>query len=382
MRPTDEAQLAEALRQAKGPVRIRGGGTRGAAASGPAEVIETGALSGIRLYEPGALTLVAGAGTPLQEVAQVLAEKNQRLPFEPMDCRALLGREGTPTLGGVAATNLAGPRRVQAGAVRDFMLGVRFVDGSGRVIANGGRVMKNVTGYDLVKLLGGSWGRLGVMTELAFKVLAIPQAEATLIRRGETMAEAVPVLCQAMGTPFDVSGAAWAEGARLVRVEGMAGSVAYRAAQLDAALGGGHEIVEDAESAALWRDVRDVTAFADRPGAVWRVSVKPTDGPRLIAALAEAGLAAQAICDWSGGLLWLLLGEDGDAGAGVLRGLVTKMGGHATLFRAGPDLRRRVPMFHPEPAGIARLTEGLRRHFDPRGLFSEAKTDAATKVTA
>ncbi|QPM91712.1 glycolate oxidase subunit GlcE [Pseudooceanicola algae] len=370
MRPASEIELAEAIRDASGALRIRGGGTRGAWVPGSAEVLETAGLAGIRLYEPGALTLVVGAGTSLAEVEAALAEKGQRLAFEPMDNRALLGRKGTPTIGGVVAANISGPRRVQAGAARDFLLGVRFVDGAGQVLSNGGRVMKNVTGYDLVKLMAGSWGTLGVLSEVSLKVLARPQAEATLVLRGQGAAAAVADLCRAMGTPWDVSGAAWRGPAqeRLIRVEGLLGSVTYRAGRLRDLLGA-DAVVTGEESATLWRDLRDVTDFAGQTAPLWRISLKPTDGPALLSRLEVAGISHQAICDWSGGLVWLqMVGPSAQAGA--LRAAVDALGGHATLMRASEEERARIPMFHPEPSPVARLTGALRARFDPRGILN------------
>ncbi|MDF0603117.1 glycolate oxidase subunit GlcE [Psychromarinibacter sp. C21-152] len=375
MAPTTEADLAAAVASADGPLRVLGGGTRPVGRPVAGTPLSAAALSGVELYEPGALTLVVRAGTPLAEVEDVLAAENQRLPFEPMDHRALLGTEGTPTIGGVVAANVSGPRRVQAGACRDFLLGVRFVDGTGTVVKNGGRVMKNVTGYDLVKLMAGSWGTLGVLTEVSLKVLAGPEAEATLVARGLNDAEAVAALCRALGTPFDVSGAAHlgdgvADGPRTqVRVEGMASSVVYRVERLLAELPG-FVAVEGAESAKLWREVRDVTPFAGEAGAVWRVSVKPTDGPALTAALRAAGLAHRALYDWGGGLVWLLVPEDGDAGAGAVRDAVAARGGHATLVRASEAVRAEVPVFQPEPGPLAAIGAGLRARFDPRGILN------------
>ncbi|MBL4916195.1 FAD-binding protein [Szabonella alba] len=378
MRPANEAELAEAVRAANGPLRISGGGTRGIGlASG--EALATGGLSGIRLYEPGALTLVAGAGTPLAEVEAALAAEGQRLAFEPPDLRGLLGRDGQSTLGGVAAANASGPRRVQAGACRDSMIGLRFVDGSGTVIANGGRVMKNVTGYDLVKLLAGSHGTLGVLTELAFKLQARPEAEATLICRGQGAEAGIAALTAALGTPFDISGAAWldagatgADARTQVRVEGLAASVAYRAGRLRDGVLRNFDIVEGEASAALWREVRDVTPFAGRAGAVWRLSVTPTLAAGVVAAIRAAGhddLAA--IHDWGGGLIWLLLpvagdAESGDAGAGAVRDAVAQRGGHATLMR-GPA---GIAAFPPQPPALAAIEAGLRARFDPRGILN------------
>ncbi|WP_374375088.1 FAD-binding protein, partial [Tabrizicola sp.] len=221
MRPKTEAELAEMVAGAISPLLLRGGGTR-TLGHAMGEVLETGGLTGVDLYEPGALTLVVRAGTPLAEVEAVLAAERQRLAFEVPDLRGLLGREGVSTIGGVVATNASGPRRVQVGACRDACLGVRFVDGMGTVVKNGGRVMKNVTGYDLVKLLAGSRGVLGVLTEVSLKVQALPEAEATLVVEGLDDAAGLAALRSALGSPFDVSGAARHTGQSLIRVEGMA----------------------------------------------------------------------------------------------------------------------------------------------------------------
>ena len=380
MRPGDEAELVAALRGATGPLRIVGGGTRhlglgGTAALAGAEgVLETAGMAGVSLYEPEALTLVARAGTSLAAVAAMLAGERQRLAFEVPDLRGLLGRQGTSTLGGVVAANASGPRRIQVGACRDSLLGVRFVDGAGAVIKNGGRVMKNVTGYDLVKLMAGSHGTLGVLCEVSFKVQAEPEAEATLVWQGLTAELAVMALSTALGSPFDVSGAAHVAGLgqTMIRLEGMAGSVAYRSRALNAALGGGWAVVTDAASAQMWRCVRDVAALAGRPGAVWRVSVKPAAGPQVVAAMGAR--VRDAVYDWGGGLVWLLCdevaGADADAGASELRRLVRGFGGHATLMRASDAVRQRVPVFHPEAAGVAALSRGLRAKFDPRGILN------------
>jgi len=374
MTPESEAELAAVVAGASGPLRVIGGGTRPVGRTVAGDVLSVAGLSGVSLYEPGALTIVAGAGTPVAEIDTVLAEHGQRLAFEPMDHRALLGTTGTPTIGGVVAANVSGPRRIQVGACRDFLLGVRFVDGQGRIIKNGGRVMKNVTGYDLVKLMAGSHGTLGVLSELSFKVQAIPKAEATLVRRGLDAVRGAAALSAALASPYDVSGAAHVgagvlgEAARTcIRVEGMEHSVAYRAGQLG---GADWQVLEEADSAALWHDLRDVVPFAAREGAVWRVSVKPSDGPVLCAALDAGGLEHAAILDWGGGLVWLLVDEAGDAGAALIRQQTTTLGGHATLVRATPDLCAKVPVFEPQPAPIAALAAGLRARFDPRAILN------------
>jgi glycolate oxidase FAD binding subunit len=365
--PRDEADLAEAVAGARGPLRIVGGGTRSPGAPEAAEVLSLARLGGIRLYEPGALTLVAGAGTPLAEVEAALAAEGQRLPFEPMDHRALLGTAGEPTIGGVVAANVSGPRRVQAGACRDSLIGVRFVDGTGTVVKNGGRVMKNVTGYDLVKLMAGSHGTLGVLTEVSFKVLPGPAAQATLVLRGLTVARAVEAMSAALTSPYEVTGAAhgdWTgETATLIRIEGFAASVDYRAARLREALVrfGDAEVERDAVRLdALWRGVRDVLPFAGRDGDVWRVSVRPSDAPALVEAL-----GTECLLDWGGGLVWALAPPGTD-----LRARMGAIAGHATLVRAAPETRRRLGVFHPEPGPLAAIAEGLRRKFDPRGILN------------
>lgn len=358
MRPISEAEVSEAIHAARVPVTIIGGGTRrpGAAAG---DVLEMSGLSGVQLYEPGALTLVLRAGTPLAEIKALLAAERQRLAFEVPDLRRLLARVGPSTIGGVVASNASGPRRVQAGACRDSLLGVRFVDGAGRLVKNGGRVMKNVTGYDLVKLMAGSRGALGVLTEVSLRVQAQPETEVTLVARRE-LEDGLGALRGALRSPFEVSGAAYAEGHALLRVEGMAGSVAYRSQALRDRLGGEWDTVPDAASAALWRDVRDVSAFAGQGGSVWRLVVKPTEAAPLV-----QGLGATAVVDWGGGLVWLL--TEGGQGATVraaLRGI-----GHATLVRpsSGDEGTDLLP---PEPDDIARLSAGLRHMFDPRGIFA------------
>jgi glycolate oxidase FAD binding subunit len=368
MRPETEAELAEIIKGADGPLSIRGGNSRGMAPAGA--VLETGGLSGVELYEPGALTLVVKAGTPVAEVEALLASEGQRLPFEPMDHRALLGTTGEPTIGGLAAANISGPRRVQAGACRDHMLGVRFVDGNGVVLKNGGRVMKNVTGYDLVKLMAGSYGTLGVLSEVSFKVLPQPEAAATVLIDGLDEATAVQAMSAALGSPYDVTGAAHApvgvDGTpvTMVRIEGFAGSVAYRTEQLQAQLGkfGALRVETNADNlAAGWKWIRDVEGLAAQEGDVWRISVKPSDGPRVAAALNARGV----IYDWGGALVWALTDPGQD-----IRSLLAGIDGHATLVRASAETKAQIAMLQPEPAPIAALTAGIRQKYDPRGILN------------
>ena len=357
LRPETEADLAGIVRGANGPLVVRGGATRHLPVDG--DGLTTAGLAGITLYEPGALTLVARAGTPMAEIEAALQAEGQRLPFEPMDHRGLLGTEGIPTIGGAVALNVSGPRRVTVGACRDSLIGVRFVDGEGRVVKNGGRVMKNVTGYDLVKLLAGSRGRLGILSEVSFKVLPAAATEATLRLDGLSVAEAVRAMASGLTSPFEVNGAAHdtAEGATWLRIEGLAGSVDYRAGVLADRLAafGTATRIDPAESARIWRGVRDADAMAGS-GDVWRIHARPSLASDLVA---RAGGEA-ALLDWGGGLIWVRLAEGTD-----LRARLGSFDGHATRVRGGADLPTETP-------AVAALTAGLRAKFDPRGIFAGA----------
>ena len=386
--PATEGEMAEAVAAAaaaRTPLEIRGGGTRvGLGRPVQAEkTLSTAGLSGISLYEPGALTLVVKAGTPVEEVEAALSAEGQMLPFEPMDHRALLGTEGDPTIGGVVACGVSGPRRIQAGACRDSMLGVRFVNGKGETVKSGGRVMKNVTGYDLVKLMSGSYGTLGVLTEISFKVLPKPETEANVLLHDLSEAEAVEAMSVAMASPYGVTGAAHivrnddAVGLTMLRIEGLARSVDYRAERLKALLdkfGRGSATIERRKNfhEEMWRAVRDVSVFAGRPGAVWRLSLKPSDGSAAVASIAGY-LEAEAVFDWAGGLVWLSVPEEGDSGAAVIRAEVAARGGHATLIRASPATRSAVEVFQPEPSPLPGISAGLRAKFDPAGILNPGR---------
>jgi glycolate oxidase FAD binding subunit len=369
--PATETELAEAIAAAQGPLRFEGGGTRPIGHPVEGDTLSLANLSGITLYEPGGLTLVAKAGTPIAEIETALAVENQMLAFEPMDHRALLGTEGVPTIGGVVAGNVSGPRRVQAGACRDFLLGVRFVDGAGQVLKNGGRVMKNVTGYDLVKLMAGSRGTLGVLSEVSFKVLPKPDAVASLLLHGLNISDAVQAMSAALTSPFDVSGAAHVpvglEGApvTMIRLEGFEESVGYRADHLQGLLAkfGAIDIerrVEGPQSVTSgWAWMRDVQAFAASDEDVWRISIRPGDAAALIERLGDA----RVLLDWGGGLVWVACA----AGRDVRTDL---QGGHATLIRASAETKARLPVFQPEAAPLAKIAADLRQKFDPKGILN------------
>lgn len=395
--PGSEADCAAIVREAAAEgqaLEIRGGGSRSGLGHPirNARTLSMARLSGVTLYEPEAMTLVAAAGTPLAEIETLLAGQNQRLPFEPTDLRALYDTGATePTLGGVVATGASGPRRIQAGACRDSLIGVRFVNGRGEAIKSGGRVMKDVTGYDLVKLTAGAHGTLGVITQVAFKLLPRPEKTATLLLSRLSDEAAVAAMSAALGSPFDVTGAAHfpagPDGApvTMIRLEGFEKSVDYRAEKLreqlrpllpsgaEAAIEAGAETTE-----ADWRRVRDAEGFAGRPGAVWRITVKPSDGPGLLAELRAALPVEAAFYDWGGGLIWLLTADPagGDAGGAAVRAATDTRGGKATLLRASEETRARVSVFHPQNPVLGRLAAGLKSKFDPAGVLNPGRMGA------
>jgi glycolate oxidase FAD binding subunit len=365
MIPQNERDLSDLIKDAPGPLRIMGGGTR-SYAHVAGDTVDMRAMTGITLYEPGAMTIVAKAGTPVSEINAALAAENQRLAFEPMDHRALLGTSGEPTIGGVVAANISGPRRISVGACRDFLLGVRFVDGAGAVVKNGGRVMKNVTGYDLVKLMAGAYGTLGVLTEVSLKVLPNVAQTGCVMLHGLNDTQAVVALSTALGSPFEVTGAAHLprrgrdSSITMIRIEGFAESVAYRADRLRDLLAPFGDVtlqIGDTDgSKESWDSVRDVSAFADQPGDIWRISVKPSDAAELVTMLD----AKEVQYDWGGGLIWAL------TNGGDIRARLGNFKGHATRIRGtGAAL-----VFHPEPAPIAIISAGLRAKFDPRNILN------------
>jgi glycolate oxidase FAD binding subunit len=359
--------------------------------------LDLSALTGVTLYEPEELVLTARAGTPIAEIEALVASKGQQLAFEPMDYGALLGGwPGGGTIGGVLAANLSGPRRIKAGAARDHFLGLTAVSGRGETFKSGGRVVKNVTGYDLCKLIAGSWGTLAALTEVTIKTLPRSETEATVAIAGLDDARAVQTMTAAMGSSCDVSGAAHlpaalaaslplaqaAGGGRaltLLRLEGVAPSVAHRRASLAALVKPFGEVftVAEASSGPLWQAVRDVAPFAaSRSGAealLWRVSTAPTQGAAL-ARMVTGAAGATCLFDWAGGLIWISIPDArDDAAAPAVRRAVAACGGHATLVRAPAALRAAVEPFEPQDAGLAALTKRVKEGFDPKGVFNTGR---------
>ncbi len=339
------------------------------------QVLDLSGISGIVDYAPEELVVTLRAGTPMREVEALLAQRNQMLAFEPPDLGPLLGREeGQGTLVGAVMGNLAGPRRLSAGAARDHLLGFSGVNGRGEAFKSGGKVMKNVTGYDLSKLLAGSWGTLAVLDQVSVKVLPAPDQTRTLLLLGLSDDAAVKAMCAAMGSSHEVSGAAHVDGRTALRLEGVAPSVEARLKGLRELLGGKMEELGTLESRAFWREVRDVVPFATAPDAiVWKISCAPTDGVAVVARIKAQRPAARAFYDWSGGLVWLALPSSADADHVIVRTALGPGGGHAMLVRAPEQVRASAPVFQPQSPALAALASRVKESFDPKGLLNPGR---------
>lgn len=337
-------------------------------------LLDTTKLSGITQYEPEELVLSLKAGTRLADVQAVLAQRGQRLAFEPPDYAGLFGTAaGRTTIGGVVASGFAGPARIAAGNVRDHVLGFDAVSGRGEAFHAGGRVMKNVTGYDLAKLITGSWGTLAILTELSLRVLPKPQHETTLVIEGLDDRAALAVMTQAMQLPLEVSGAAHLPGGparTAIRLEGFRSSVAERLRLLLAALEstGPTRTVESDLSAQLWREVRDVQGFHDGDCILWRLSLPPAASADAVAAISRS-VPNEVIYDWGGALVWMALQSATDAAEETLRREAARAGGHAWLMRAPSELRRAAGTAHPPGAALSALSRRIREGFDPQDVF-------------
>ncbi|HXW71405.1 MAG TPA: glycolate oxidase subunit GlcE [Methylocella sp.] len=385
--PADADEVARAVAEAAAaqtPLAITGLGSK-AALGRPTKTagwLDLSRLSGVTFYEPEELVLSALAGTPIAAIEALLAEKGQELPFEPMSFAELYGT-GPGTLGGCLMTNLSGPRRIKAGATRDFVLGVKAISGRGEIFKAGGRVVKNVTGYDLSRGLSGSFGTLVVATEITLKILPKAETSASLLLGGLDEARAIEALCSAMGAPVDVSGAAhlaafaakrqgFARAVTVLRLEGFKPSVEERCERLAALLKpfAAVETLDDATSRALWRAIRDVKPLAGAPDRfIWKLSVAPAQGPAIAAAIG-ALFPVETLFDWSGGLIWLALDPCEDARAASIRKIVADHGGgHVTLMRAPAHVRAAVPVFEPQPPSLAALSRRLKEAFDPYGIL-------------
>ncbi len=383
--PASETEAAQGIADARAKglkLDIVGGGTRrglGRPACGDV-ALSTSALSGIVFYEPAEMVICAKAGTTLREIETMIAQRGQMLPFEPMDHRGLYASEGEPTIGALVAANISGPRRISAGAARDALIGLRLVNGRGEIIKNGGRVMKNVTGLDLVKLNCGAHGMLGLVTEATFKLLPKPECAASIVIRRLDDRRAIEAMSLALGSPYGVSGAAhisFGMGREFprtfLRVEGFRASVDYRIASLLALLApfGAKHALEDEYSERIWRAVGDASFLAEpRERAVWRVSLAPSKAADFMSAVGD--LAHAHFYDWGGGLVWLSC-EASQEAAARLRGALAPFAGHATLVRAPDALRAALDVFEPLSAPLMRITRGVKASFDPDGVFNAGR---------
>ena len=401
LRPDDAGQLREAVASAVADGRtleVRAGGSKTGLGRpvDAADRLDISALRGVIDYQPEELVLTARPATPLGEVEAILAQRGQHLAFEPADYGPFYGQAaGGTTLGGILAANVAGPRRIQAGAARDHFLGLAGVSGRGEAFKAGGKVVKNVTGYDLGKLLAGSHGTLAVLTEVSVKVLPAPEKTRTILILGLDDAAAGRTMTQALQSPHDVSAAAHLP-ARLaarsavgyvrdagaavtaIRIEGFGPSVAARLAALRQALAAAGELEElhTHNSLAFWREIRDVRPLTASDNGddrmVWRLSVPPAAGAD-VAATIGAARAADWFFDWGGGLVWLALDGGEDAAADLVRRAADAAGGYATLARAPAAVRRAVPVFHPQPEPLAALSARIKASFDPSAVLNPGR---------
>ncbi|HQT46080.1 MAG: glycolate oxidase subunit GlcE [Acidocella sp. 20-63-7] len=369
--PKTETEVAEILRAATAPLQIQGNGTKASMLRTvqAAETLSTNALQGVSLYAPKELVMSAKAGTPLAEIETLLAANGQQMIAEPSH---LFGE--AQTIGGVIAANLSGPRRVNCGALRDHVLGVRAVNGSGEVLNFGGRVLKNVTGLDVSKLLTGSFGTLAVLTEISFKVLPASEATGTLVLSVADAPSAIAAMSAALGSPFSVSGAAYLPSERSVylRIEDFTASVKYRCEKLGLQLGAA-AILDTETSKRLWRDLRDVKILAAEE-ALWRLSVPPSSAPQILRALEPLGLSAQL--DWGGGLIWLAGPADAKTHAQICAA-AQAAGGVWWLMRAPESLRAASDVLPPEAPALAALRRRVQQSFDPHGILNPLKLRVA-----
>jgi glycolate oxidase FAD binding subunit len=384
--PADEAGIiaaVQAARAAREPLAIEGQGSKRGLLRPvqAARSLSTRGLTGVTLYRPAELIISACAGTPLAEIEAALAEKGQQLIAESPYLNGVFGTSAPPSIGGVVAANLSGPRRITWGATRDHVMGLRFINGAGEVIRSGGRVLKNVTGLDLCKLLSGSFGTLGVITEVTLKILPAPETSATLLIETPDLASAVAALSAGLGSPYGVSAAAALpvkdHVIAAVRLEDFAASVAYRMEKLRGVLGsfGTQRVMEDAESRAFWRGVREVEPLQAMPDeAIWRVSVRPSAGPEVAAAASAIG--GRVMLDWGGGLVWIAASPSTENHAAIT-GAARTQGGAAMLFRAPESLRLAVPVLPEEAAPLAKIGARVKEALDPGGLFNPGHMRAA-----
>ena len=398
IRPSEEEELSSFIAEAAEsgvPIEVFGAGSKRDIGR-PLQVeatVSSENLTGITLYEPSELVLSAGSGTPLADVEELLHQYNQQLPFEPIDLGPVLkGEAGQGTLGAVFATNLSGPRRIYAGSARDHLIGMRAINGRGELFKSGGRVMKNVTGYDLSRTLTGSWGTLAVMTEVTMKVLPIAEETRTLLFFDLLDEIAINLMCDAVITPYEISAtvhidrdlvsqiapdelASMGKSITAIRLENFSESLDYRIDQLRSQFQsyGDIELLNDAQSLEFWSSIRQLKFLQHSHDPVWRISTLPKNAAEIIRGIRAHHPQCSAVYEWSGGLIWLLMPPLSDAGTSEVRRSVGALGGHATLIRSDVSTRASVEVFHPLQKGPMQLTQQLKNVFDPAGILNPGR---------
>ena len=389
-RPGSGVELQQVVAWAAGeaqPLDIVSGGSKRALGrpSNAAHTLDVSAIAGVIDYEPSELVLTAKAATPLAEIEAMLTAHHQMLAFEPPDWRPLLGGNGTPTLAGALATNLSGPRRIRAGAVRDHFLGFSAVNGRGEHWKAGGRVVKNVTGYDMCKLQAGAFGTLSVLLDVTLKVLPKPETSSSVLLPGLDHQAAIVEMARALNSPHEVSAAAhlpadiaarlgYAQAVTLLRLEGPEPSVDYRANEVAALLGNGTKL-NAADSTALWSKIAAVQPLLPVQNKIlWRVCPTPSVAPAIFGNIKSHIESAEGFFDWGGGLLWVAVdGNVPDGGAKIIRAAVAAHGGAAMLFRAPPELRRSVAVFEHLTPALEALTRRVKAGFDPQNILNPGR---------
>lgn len=355
--------------------------------------LSTSRLVGIRNYDPRELVATVGAGTSLREIEEVFTCEGQYLAFEPRDLGALFGQDPDQgTIGGIIATNQSGPRRLRVGAARDHILGFEGVNGRGEIFRSGGRVVKNVTGFDLSKLMAGSYGTLAMLSNISLRVLPVPECTLTIAVAVPKIGAAEGIFRLALHGAFETSGAAYlpqslsvrssvsqlstmASDVVLLRLEGHETSVVARAETLSQQLVADGELIrlDRDDSLSLWREIRDLVTFLPtNERQIWRIGVPPAVGPRIAAELCAVA-AGETMLDWGGGLIWLSIPTQRDAAAGAVRKALSSHGGYAHLIVASEAIRGEVPVFQPLPTPIAELTRRLKHSFDPLGVLNPGR---------
>ncbi len=367
-----EDEIIEAVQQARewqAPLEILAGGTKrnlGRPVVTMGSTLDVSGLSGIVSYEPEELILTAKPGTTVAEITHVLAQRGQRLGFEPPEWGPLLGADGgLGTIGGAISADAAGPARVQYGAARDQLLGIRGVNGLGEAFKAGGKVVKNVTGFDVPKLVCGAMGTLCVLTEVTLRVYPKPPLSTTLAVRGLAPEEGFALLRKVWSSPLEATGLCFSKDTALIRLEGEEEPLAAKCA-MARALSPAHMFAEIEQGEIAWAAIGDGGVFLDTPFDVWRVFVPPAQAAQ-VAAQIDSPLW---LGDWAGGLLWVatLPGSD------TVRGIAKAAGGYALLTRAEEDTRERIAPFEAEDDARAQLTRAVKAAFDPMGLFNPGRT--------